>query len=123
MPISSALSQERSGRAVCFTGARTASSHCSRQTPLPQGSHTQMAWRVGDIDAAVAQLKARGVVFEEYDLPGLTTVGGQKPPSFLLSLSSRESPRRLSHKGRPTNCRLDFPGLVGNLPGAGARSQ
>jgi catechol 2,3-dioxygenase-like lactoylglutathione lyase family enzyme len=42
----------------------------------PSGSHTQMAWQVDDIEAAVAQLKARGVVFEEYDLPGMTTTGG-----------------------------------------------
>jgi catechol 2,3-dioxygenase-like lactoylglutathione lyase family enzyme len=43
---------------------------------VPSGSHTQMAFEVGDIHAAVAQLKARGVVFERYDLPGLTTVEG-----------------------------------------------
>lgn len=42
----------------------------------PSGSHTQMAWEVDDIEAAVALLKARGVVFEEYDSPGLTTLGG-----------------------------------------------
>jgi catechol 2,3-dioxygenase-like lactoylglutathione lyase family enzyme len=42
----------------------------------PSGAHTQMAWEVADLDAAVAQLKSRGVVFEEYDLPGLTTVDG-----------------------------------------------
>jgi catechol 2,3-dioxygenase-like lactoylglutathione lyase family enzyme len=42
----------------------------------PSGSHTQMAWEVEDIEATVAQLKARGVVFEEYDLPGLRTVRG-----------------------------------------------
>ena len=42
----------------------------------PSGSHTQMAWQVGDIEAVVAQLSARGVVFEEYGLPGLTTAGG-----------------------------------------------
>jgi predicted enzyme related to lactoylglutathione lyase len=42
----------------------------------PSGSHTQMAWQVDDVEATVTQLKARGVVFEEYDLPGLTTVGG-----------------------------------------------
>jgi catechol 2,3-dioxygenase-like lactoylglutathione lyase family enzyme len=42
----------------------------------PSGAHTQMAWQVADIDAAIAQLRARGVVFEEYDLPGLTTAGG-----------------------------------------------
>jgi catechol 2,3-dioxygenase-like lactoylglutathione lyase family enzyme len=42
----------------------------------PSGSHTQMAWQVGDIEAVVAQLSARGVVFEEYGLPGQTTAGG-----------------------------------------------
>jgi catechol 2,3-dioxygenase-like lactoylglutathione lyase family enzyme len=39
-------------------------------------AHTQMAWEVDDIDAVVAELRARGVVFEEYDLPGLTTRDG-----------------------------------------------
>jgi catechol 2,3-dioxygenase-like lactoylglutathione lyase family enzyme len=40
------------------------------------GDHTQMGWEVDDLDATVAELRARGVVFEEYDLPGLTTVNG-----------------------------------------------
>jgi catechol 2,3-dioxygenase-like lactoylglutathione lyase family enzyme len=40
------------------------------------GSHTQMAWEVADIGATVAALKGRGVVFEEYDLPGLQTANG-----------------------------------------------
>jgi catechol 2,3-dioxygenase-like lactoylglutathione lyase family enzyme len=40
------------------------------------GTHTQMGWEVADIEAVVAELRARGVVFEEYDLPGLTTVNG-----------------------------------------------
>jgi catechol 2,3-dioxygenase-like lactoylglutathione lyase family enzyme len=40
------------------------------------GTHTQMGWEVADIEAIVAALKARGVVFEEYDLPGLETVNG-----------------------------------------------
>ena len=38
------------------------------------GQHTQMGWTVDDIAAEVAELKNRGVVFEEYDLPGLKTV-------------------------------------------------
>lgn len=42
----------------------------------PSGSHTQIAWEVDDIDATVAELRRRGVVFEEFDLPGLTTVDG-----------------------------------------------
>jgi catechol 2,3-dioxygenase-like lactoylglutathione lyase family enzyme len=40
------------------------------------GEHTQMGWEVDDIEAAVAELRGRGVVFEEYDLPGLETVDG-----------------------------------------------
>jgi catechol 2,3-dioxygenase-like lactoylglutathione lyase family enzyme len=40
------------------------------------GTHTQMAWDVVDIEATVAALRTRGVVFEEYDLPGLQTVNG-----------------------------------------------
>jgi catechol 2,3-dioxygenase-like lactoylglutathione lyase family enzyme len=40
------------------------------------GTHTQMAWEVADIEATVAALTAHGVVFEEYDLPGLKTVNG-----------------------------------------------
>jgi catechol 2,3-dioxygenase-like lactoylglutathione lyase family enzyme len=40
------------------------------------GDHTQMAWEVEDIEATVATLRARGVVFEEYDLAGLKTVNG-----------------------------------------------
>jgi hypothetical protein len=35
-----------------------------------------MAWEVDDIEATVAELRARGVVFEEVDLPGLETVNG-----------------------------------------------
>ena len=40
------------------------------------GSFTQMGWTVDDIEATVAELRRRGVIFEEYDLPGLTTVNG-----------------------------------------------
>jgi catechol 2,3-dioxygenase-like lactoylglutathione lyase family enzyme len=39
------------------------------------GDHTQMAWEVEDIEATVGELRIRGVVFEEYDVPGLKTVG------------------------------------------------
>lgn len=46
--------------------------------PKPEGTqarHTAISFRVDRIDAAVAELKARGVVFADYDLPGLKTVG------------------------------------------------
>ncbi len=54
-----------SGEFALFRSAGTAS-----------GEHTQMAFDVADIEATVAELRSRGVVFEEYDLPGLKTVNG-----------------------------------------------
>ena len=38
------------------------------------GTHTQMTWNTTDIEAAVAKLKARGVVFEEYDTSEVKTI-------------------------------------------------
>jgi len=38
------------------------------------GGHTQMSFQVEDVAAVVKQLKAKGVVFEEYDFPTLKTV-------------------------------------------------
>ena len=58
-------------------------------------------WHVDDIEAEVAALEARGVVFEEYDMPGLKTVnriatgGGAKTAWFkdtegnILAVSQR----------------------------------
>ena len=40
------------------------------------GDHTQMGWEVEDIEATVEQLRTRGLVFKEYDFPGLRTVNG-----------------------------------------------
>ncbi len=39
----------------------------------PSGAHTQIGFTVADIDAEVADLKGRGVVFETYDFPGFDT--------------------------------------------------
>lgn len=41
-----------------------------------QAPHTLAAWLVADLDAEMAELRGRGVTFEEYDLPGLKTVNG-----------------------------------------------
>ena len=42
----------------------------------PSGAHTQLALEVGDLRGTVAELRKRGVVFEEYDVPGLKTIDG-----------------------------------------------
>jgi catechol 2,3-dioxygenase-like lactoylglutathione lyase family enzyme len=47
----------------------------TRSSGTPSGTHTQMGFTVPDIEAEVADLKGRGVVFEEYDYPDLKTVG------------------------------------------------
>lgn len=47
-----------------------------RSTGVSPGTFTQMAWEVPDIEAVVAELRRRGVEFEEVDVPGLRTVGG-----------------------------------------------
>ena len=39
-----------------------------------KAEHTALSFEVPDAAAAVASLAARGVVFEDYDLPGLKTV-------------------------------------------------
>ncbi len=39
-------------------------------------SHTLAAFQVEDLRATVDGLRARGIVFEEYDLPSLRTVDG-----------------------------------------------
>ena len=41
-----------------------------------RGGHTQLGFAVDDIDKEVAELRSRGVVFEEYDFPGLKTENG-----------------------------------------------
>jgi catechol 2,3-dioxygenase-like lactoylglutathione lyase family enzyme len=38
------------------------------------GQFTQAGWTTDNIEADVAELKARGLVFEEYDYPNLKTV-------------------------------------------------
>src|SRR5262245_64671615 len=43
---------------------------------VQSGTHTQMSWEVENIEATVRELRARGVEFEEYDLPGLRTIDG-----------------------------------------------
>jgi catechol 2,3-dioxygenase-like lactoylglutathione lyase family enzyme len=67
--------EEREGglRYVCADGEFA----LFESTGAAAGDHTQMAWEVDDIKATLRELRLRGVVFEEYDLPGLMTVDGR----------------------------------------------
>ncbi len=71
---------------------------------------SQAFWQVDDVQAEVADLKARGVKFEEYDMPGvamknsIATAGGAKTAWFkdtegnILAVS-----QRLSRNGKTTS--------------------
>jgi predicted enzyme related to lactoylglutathione lyase len=37
---------------------------------------SQAFWQVQDVEAEVTELRGKGVVFEEYDMPGMKTVNG-----------------------------------------------
>jgi len=41
-----------------------------------RAGHTEVGFDLADVRAAVADLKGRGVVFDEYDAPGLKTIDG-----------------------------------------------
>ncbi|AZQ37614.1 VOC family protein [Streptomyces cyaneochromogenes] len=47
-----------------------------QSTGASPGTFTQMGWQVDDVEAVVAELRRRGVQFEEVDVPGLHTTDG-----------------------------------------------
>ena len=58
----------------------------SRGSVVSSGTHTQMAFTVEDIEAEVADLQARGVVFESYETPrtenGIARIGAGRAAWF-----------------------------------------
>ncbi|MET9254125.1 VOC family protein [Streptomyces sp. NPDC003717] len=45
-------------------------------TGASPGTFSQMGWQVDDLDGVVAELRSKGVEFEEVDVPGFRTVDG-----------------------------------------------
>ena len=74
----------------------------SRGSVPSSGTHTQMAFTVSDVAAEVAELEARGVVFESYEAPrtegGIATIGPGRaawfkdPDGNLLALLQWDDP-------------------------------
>jgi hypothetical protein len=105
--------------------------HFPLQTPS-SGTHTQIIWLSRDIEAEVTALKARGVVFEAYDVPGLKTIndvaaiGESKGAWFkdsagnLLALGQSEQPRGHGTIGESTDRLLI--GVAATRTGQGERS-
>ncbi len=59
-----------------------------RSTGKASGDHDQCGWMVDDIDAAVADLRAKGVVFEEF--PGMSFEGGISAGGYYRSAWFRD---------------------------------
>jgi catechol 2,3-dioxygenase-like lactoylglutathione lyase family enzyme len=55
------------------------------------GGHTQMAFAVEDIAGTLRDLRSKGVVFEEYDYPGLRTVDGVSDAGDLKAAWFKDS--------------------------------
>jgi catechol 2,3-dioxygenase-like lactoylglutathione lyase family enzyme len=66
--------ETRPGGLLYFCGSSSFGLFASRGAS--PGAHTQMGLDVTDLRAAVAALRALGVVFESYDFPGLKTLDG-----------------------------------------------
>jgi catechol-2,3-dioxygenase len=56
----------------------------SKSTTGTADEQTQASWRVDDLAAEVAELRARGVEVQEYDMPGMKTVDGIADMDFAL---------------------------------------
>ena len=51
----------------------------------------QAVWSVDDLDAEMTELRSKGVVFEDYDLPGLKTVNGVSTGGGMKSAWFKDS--------------------------------
>jgi predicted enzyme related to lactoylglutathione lyase len=72
-----------------------------QSTGKPSGDHTQMALESQDIDAALKDLRSRGVKFEEYDTPQLKTVNGVATFGDLKAAWFKDSEGNLLSIGSP----------------------
>lgn len=69
------IREDPGDRIVVRTGGGTQIA-ITQSTVGTKDTQTQMAWRVPDIHAAVAELRARGVTIEEYEAPDPVTTDG-----------------------------------------------
>ena len=66
--------EEREGGLRYYCGA--GEFHVFLSSGAASGASTQLGFEVEDIEAVMAELRARGVVFDELDIPGFETTDG-----------------------------------------------
>ncbi len=67
--------REDPGPGILF-GGETGQTLYVYQRGATKADHTVVAFEVADVEAEVRELKAKGVVFEVVDMPGVNTVNG-----------------------------------------------
>ena len=70
------IAREDEGDRIVFRCGGGTQLVVTQSTVGTSDTQTQMAWRVPDIHAALADLRARGVRIEEYDAPDPVTTDG-----------------------------------------------
>lgn len=92
---------EQPGTAVTYqSGDSTLSVYSSEFAGTNQG--TAALWEVNDLEGTVEELKAKGVIFEQYDLPGLTWEGGiHRAGDFKVAWFKDPAGNILSVQNRP----------------------
>jgi predicted enzyme related to lactoylglutathione lyase len=67
--------REFSGEALAYETAGGTSFNVYRTAYAGKAEHTIAQWHVADVESEVRDLKAKGVVFEVYDMPGVEWQG------------------------------------------------
>ena len=70
------IAREDVGDRIVFRSGAGTQLAVTRSTVGTSDTQTQIAWRVPDVRAAVADLRARGVRIEEYEAPDPVTTDG-----------------------------------------------
>ena len=68
-------SEEFGEEALAYRTAGGTSFNIYRTEYAGQAGHTIAQWHVGDIESEVRDLKAKGITFEVYDMPGVSWDG------------------------------------------------
>ncbi len=71
--------------AITFRCGGQSSIAVTKSTVGTSDEQTQAGWFVPDLDAELAELRSRGVVIQEYDMPGLKTTDGVADLGFALA--------------------------------------
>ncbi|MCU1519339.1 MAG: glyoxalase [Pseudarthrobacter sp.] len=69
-------SESMEDESLLYTGANGTGFLIYQTENAGSAKNTQMGWETDNLEAEMEELRGRGVVFEEYDMPGLKTVNG-----------------------------------------------